>query len=57
MSLPNGDLCFPIHFLPKPKINMQKPKISQAIQKGKVEDNPTDGIFVLCNFCVQHHKD
>lgn len=46
---PVENLSFPIHFLSKPKLKMQKTKISQAIQKGKAEDNLTDGIFVLCN--------
>lgn len=50
VSVSSGVLYFPIHLLPKPKLKMQKHKISQAIQKGKVEDDPTDGIFVLCNF-------
>lgn len=42
---------------PKAQDIYAETKASQAIQKEKVEDNPTDGIFVLCNFCVQHHKD
>lgn len=50
MSVSSGDLSFPIQFLLKPKLKMKKPTISRAIQKGKAEDNPTDGIFVLCNF-------
>lgn len=49
MSVSSGDLSFPIPLLPKP-LEMKKPTVSQAIQKGKAEDNPTDGIFVLCNF-------
>lgn len=42
---------------PEAQDKYAEPKISQAIQKEKVEDNPADCIFVLCNFCVQHHKD
>lgn len=49
MSVSSGDLSFPVQFLPKP-LKMKKPTISQATQKGKAKDNPTDGIFVLCNF-------
>lgn len=50
VSVSSGDLSFPIHFLPKPKLKRRNPKLLRLYRKEKAEDSPTDGIFVLCNF-------